>query len=398
MRRLFMLGGLVVVGFLCVASTLQMQAQAQQPAPIPQATKPQRITTGRPEPVPIVFVYRGLIAQSPWARSHEAARKAITEEFSSRVESVAVERVDTASDADRIFRELASRGHKVFFATDPLHADAKARVAAADYDVKVEQSVSGPTLINMRTYAIRHVEQAYLAGIIAAGHTRSRKIGVVAPWAAPQSVAEVNAFALGAQSVDQRITTQVLWTGTRANAVVEIAAAQALTKRGADVLVATTDSSAVAQWVESKHLQVRVIGWHVDQSSLAPRAQAAAVVLDWTPFYRTAVKESFDYWCTKSDTSRGFAEGAIKVVALSDAMSNAASTRLNTVQAALLRRDFHVFVGPLYSSTGAALLEKGVVGGEAWQLAQRALLRAVTEVSLPAVLAASAQSVRWGKH
>ena len=45
MRRLLMLGRLVVVGFLCVASTLQMQAQAQQPLPIPQATKPQRITT-----------------------------------------------------------------------------------------------------------------------------------------------------------------------------------------------------------------------------------------------------------------------------------------------------------------------------------------------------------------
>ena len=398
MRRLLMLGRSVVAGFLSVASTLQMQAQAQQPLPIPQATKPQRITTGRPEPVPIVFVYRGSIAQSPWARSHEVARKAITEEFSSRVESIAVEGVDTASDADRIFRELASRGYKVFFATDPLHADAAARVAAADYDVKVEQSVSGPTLINMRTYAIRHVEQAYLAGIIAAGHTRSRKVGVVAPWAAPQSVAEVNAFALGAQSVDQRITTQVVWTGTRANAAVEIAAAQALTKRGADVLVATTDSSTVAEWVESKHPRVRVIGWHVDQSSVAPLAQAAAVALDWTPFYRTAVKESFDYWCTKSDTSRGFAEGAIKVVALSGAMSNAASTRLNAVQAALLRRDFQVFVGPLYSSTGAALLGRGVVGDEAWQLSQRALLRAVTEISSPAVLAASAQSVRWGKH
>ena len=164
------------------------------------------------------------------------------------------------------------------------------------------------------------------------------------------------------------------------------------------MLVATTDSSTVAEWVESKHPRVRVIGWHVDQSSVAPRAQAAAVALDWTPFYRTAVKESFDYWCTKSDTSRGFAEGAIKVVALSGAMSNAASTRLNAVQAALLRRDFQVFVGPLYSSTGAALLGRGVIGDEAWQLSQRALLRAVTEISLPAVLAASAQSVRWGKH
>lgn len=391
-----MLGRLVVVGVLCAASALP--ARAQQPAPIPQAIKPQRTTTGRPEPVPMVFVYRGLIEHSPWARSHEAARKAIMEEFAPRIHSIAVERVDTASDSDRIFQELAARGHKVFFATDPLHADAAARVAAADYDVKVEQSVSGPTLINMRTYTIRHVEQAYLAGIIAGGHTRSRKIGVVAPWATPQSVAEINAFALGAQSVDERITTQVLWTGARANATVEIAAARALAKRGADVLLATTDSVAVAQWVESNQRQVRVIGWHVDQSSVAPRAQAAAVALDWTPFYRTAVKESFDYWCTKSDTSRGFADGAIKVIGLSGAMSSAARTRLNTVQAALMRREFQVFVGPLYSNSGAVLLGRGVVGDEAQQIAQSALLRAVAEISLPPILAAAGQSVRWGKH
>lgn len=56
----------------------------------------------------MVFVYRGLIEHSPWARSHEAARKAIMEEFAPHVDSIAVERVDTAGDSDRMFRELAA--------------------------------------------------------------------------------------------------------------------------------------------------------------------------------------------------------------------------------------------------------------------------------------------------
>ena len=53
----------------------------------------------------------------------------------------------------------------------------------------------------------------------------------------------------------------------------------------------------------------RVIGWQVDRASVASRAQVAAVVLDWLPFYRLAVNKSFSYVCTKSDTSRRLREG-----------------------------------------------------------------------------------------
>ena len=56
-----------------------------------------------------------------------------------------------------------------------------------------------------------------------------------------------------------------------------------------------------------------------------------------------------------------------------------------------MRRDFEVFVGPLYSNSGAMLLGRGVLGDEAQQMAQSALLRAVAEISLPPILAASGQ-------
>ena len=133
-----MLGLLKVSAFLLTLCVTLAHATASSPSqpipqliaqPIPQATRPQVITTGRPEPVPIAFIYRGAMADSPWAMSHELARKAVAAEFALRVETLAVERVDSASESDRGFRDLTRRGYKVFFATDALHADAAVRAA-----------------------------------------------------------------------------------------------------------------------------------------------------------------------------------------------------------------------------------------------------------------------------
>ena len=370
--------------------------------PIPQAARPQVITRGRPEPVPIAFVYRGGIAESPWAMSHELARRAAAAEFSSQVDTLGVEHVDTASEADRVFRDLAQRGYKVFFATDALHADAAARAAIADYDIKVEQAVIGETLINVRVFQIRHFEQAYLAGIIAAGHTSTRKLGIVATYPTPATMTEINAFALGAQSVDARINTRVVWIDSRSNPAIETSAAQLLVNRGVDVLLSTADSVTVAQFAERQTSRgyksprkISLIGWHINQRAWAPHAQVAAVTLNWYPFYKMAIKEAFDYLCTKTDTSRGYRYGAINVVDLSDALSRRAKTRLIEVQTGLSTDDFAVFRGPIHSREGAEVLPSDVVGDEVWRTHTKFLVQGVMVMRLPATNAAQN---RWGRY
>ncbi len=335
--------------------------------PAPVATKPSAITAGRPQAVPIAFVYRDGANASAWTISHERARHAIATEFGERISTITVENVATAAQADDVFDQLVARGYKVIFATDPVHASAAFRVAANDYDIKVEQAMGTQSLINLRTYEIRHVEQAYLAGVIAAGNSRSGKLGWVGAYESTAAIAELNAFTLGAQSVNPRAATQVIWTGSHADAstsgVIEVRAAEALIAAGAEVLLSNTGSIAVARVAARRGK--RVIGWHADQSAevqtrtqtsppgSTPSAHAATVTIDWTPFYITAVKESFDYLCTKSDTSRGYREGAIKVVGLSTTTSTLAKTRLAQVQAALNRGEFEVLAGQSRSSANA---------------------------------------------
>jgi basic membrane protein A and related proteins len=329
----------------------------------PVATKTAAVTAGRPQPVPIAFVYRDAANASAWTISHERARVAIAAEFGDRISTIAIENVATAAQADEVFTQLVARGYKVIFATDLVHRDAAFKVATADYDIKVEQAMGTQSLINLRTYEIRHVEQAYLAGIIAAGNSRSGKLGWIGTHESADAITELNAFTLGAQSVNKQATTKIVWTESTMDAnevhTAETRAAEALIAAGAEVLLSNTGSFAVAQVAAQRGR--RVIGWHAEQnaatlsrlSSSAARAHVATITLDWTPFYRTAVKESFDYLCTKSDTSRGYREGAIKIVALSAATSTRAKTRLTEVQAALNRGEFDAFAGQPLASPNA---------------------------------------------
>ena len=364
----------VFSALLCVNATGASSAPTQPTTPV---TAP----TGRPEPVLIAFVYRDAPTDSAWTQSHELARKAVDAEFGARAHTIAVERISSSADADRAFRDLAARGYKVIFATDPIHSVAATKMATADYHVKIEQAMGTQELINLRVYAIRHFEQAYLAGIIAAGNSATLRLGFVAAAATPGAFAEINAFTLGAQSVDKRSTTQVMWVGSQSDAVTEASAAETLIKRGVDVLIATTDSGAVAKVAERR--RKRVIGWHTDRSAAAPRAHVATVALDWAPFYKTAVRESFDYLCTKTDTSRGYREGAIKVIGLSKSISNAAKIRLERVQNELGRGEFQVFTGPIYSGANTVMLADKMIADDSWRKSISFLVRGATVVVAP---------------
>jgi basic membrane protein A and related proteins len=383
-RRWFALAGvmrsMIAMSALVGAPTLAASTVPTAPAP----TRSSAITTGRPEPVPVAFVYRDRIVDSALAASHELARIAITKEYSGRVASIAVENVATASEADRVFRELVVRGYKVIFATDAVHAAASAKVAAADYDLKIEQVMGTQTLLNVRNYEIRHFEQAYLAGIIAAGQSTSRKLGVVAAMPTAASIGQINAFTLGAQSVDKRATTLVFWAGSTLDSQADSRGAEALIKRGADVLLSMTETDAAARVAEKQ--RKRVIGWHVDRTTVAPRAQVAAVVLDWLPFYQSAVNESFSYLCTKSDASRGLREGAIKVIGLAPTLSPVASARLRQAQTELIADEFSPFAAAMRTESGAVLPAKNTTLDEAWHAGRTQLLRGVSVVgTAPAV-------------
>ena len=106
----------------------------------------------------------------------------------------------------------------------------------------------------MGTYAPRTYESAYLAGVLAGKMTKSNTLGFVASVKIPEVIRNINAYTLGARSVNPAIKTKVVFTGSWFDMNKERQAAESLIGQGADVLLQNTDSPAVLKTAEEKGL------------------------------------------------------------------------------------------------------------------------------------------------
>ena len=173
-----------------------------------------------------------------------------------------------AADAERVFRDMAGQGNKLIFGTTFGYMEPMLKVAADMKDVKFEHATGYKQADNMRTYDSRTYEGAYMAGVIAGGMTKTNTLGVVGSIPIPEVIRNINSFTLGAQSVNPKVKTKVVWVNEWFNPPKETEAAQSLLNGGADVLMQNTDSSAVLQTAGKAGKYA--FGWDSDMTAYAP--------------------------------------------------------------------------------------------------------------------------------
>ena len=96
-----------------------------------------------------------------------------------------------------------------------------------------------------------------MAGVIAGKMTKTNTLGVVGSMPIPEVVRNINSFTLGAQSVNPKVKTKVVWVDEWFDPPKETEAATSLINGGADVLMQNTDSPAVLKTAE-RHGQARL--------------------------------------------------------------------------------------------------------------------------------------------
>lgn len=319
-------------------------------------------TSTQPGPLKIAFAYVGPVGDGGWTFAHDNARKAIEKEFGAKISTKFVENVPEAADAERVFRDLAADGNKLIFGTTFGYMEPIQKVAAEAKDVKFEHATGYKTAENVRTYDSRTYEGAYMAGVIAGGVTKTNTLGVVGSVPIPEVIRNIDSFTLGAQSVNPKIKTKVVWVNKWFDPPKETEAAQSLINGGADVLFQNTDSSAVlkAAAKAGKH----AFGWDSDMSSYAPDAHLASSIINWTPYYVAATRDALEgKWATRQSWW-GVKEGAIDIVAISDKVPTEIRTRVETVKAGLKEGSFSIWKGPIVSSDGKELLKKGEIADD----------------------------------
>jgi basic membrane protein A and related proteins len=338
--------------------------EAAAPAAAPAAPAP---TAAAPAPAPaaplnIAFAYVGPVGDGGWTFAHDNARKALEKEYGDKIKTTFVESVPESADAERVFRDMASQGNKLIFGTTFGYMEPMLKVAADNKEIKFEHATGYKTAENMRTYDSRTYEGAYMAGMIAGAMTKSNKLGVVGSVPIPEVLRNINSFTMGAQSVNPKITTNVVWVNEWFSPPKETEAATALINGGADVLFQNTDSPAVLKTAQEKGK--RAFGWDSDMTAYGPKAHLASAVINWTPYYIKATKDALDgTWATGSSWW-GVKEGAIDIVSLAEDIPADVKAKVEEVKSGLKAGTYNIWKGPIVGQDGKELVAAGAVADD----------------------------------
>lgn len=343
------LAAAVLIG--CGKKEEEVAAPAPAPAPAAPAAAP-----AAPEPLKIAFAYVGPVGDGGWTFAHDNGRKALEAEFGNKVVTSFVESVPESADAERVIRDMASNGNKLIFGTTFGYMEPMLKVAADFNDVKFEHATGYKTAENLRTYDSRTYEGAYMAGVIAGSMTKTNTLGVVASIPIPEVIRNINSFTLGAQSVNPKIKTKVVWVNGWFDPPKETEAATSLLNGGADVLFQNTDSSAVLQTAEKAGK--RAFGWDSDMTAYGPKAHLGSAVINWGPYYIKATKDALEGTWSTGSVWWGHKEGAIDMVSIADDVPAETKAKIDTIKAGLKDGSFHPWTGPIVDQAGKEVLAK----------------------------------------
>jgi simple sugar transport system substrate-binding protein len=326
-------------------------------------------------PMKAAFVYVDPVGEAGWTYSHDLGRRTAEAKLAGKVVTSFVEKVAEGPDAERVIRDLATQGNKIIFGTSFGFGDSMAKVVQDFPEVHFEHATGFKTAPNLRVYDARIYEGAYLAGVVAGGMTKTNVLGFVGSFPIPEVLRNINAYTLGAQSVNPKVKTKVVWVSSWFDPPKETEAAMSLMDGGADVLLQNTDSTAVLQAAEKRGKFG--FGWDSDMSSFAPKAHLGSCALNWAPYYEKAFNDVLDKTWKTEVTRWGVKEGVIDFVKVSDAVPAEVKKKLEDAKAYLVASPGAAFKGPLVDNAGNEVLPAGVVADDAWKAKVNFLVKGV---------------------
>lgn len=310
----------------------------------------------------IGFIYVGPRDDFGYNQSHAEAAKALAS--GSGVKILEEEKVAETMDAQRTMESMIQMdGATVLFPTSFGYFDPHILKVAEKYpDVTflhcggLYDGAKHPK--NVGSYFGYIDEVQYLNGIVAGYASKSGKLGFIAAKPIPQVLRNINAFTLGAQSVNPKVTTTVVFTGDWSLPVKEADATNSLIDQGVDVLTMHVDSpKSIVQTAETRG--VYSVGYHTSQAPLAPKGYLTGAEWNWTVVYENYLKALKSGGTWEHLVRGGLKDGFVKQSPFGPAVSDEAKAAVEKVKKEMLAGTFVIFKGPLKDNSGKEVVAAG---------------------------------------
>ncbi len=303
----------------------------------------------------VVMILDGSAEDGGWNTAHVKGGDQISAAFpGSTVEYV--EEIAPGQTATNAFEDAVASGADVVIGTT-FYQDDMMDVAAANPDVTFLTWAGFETAANVGHYDAATEDGRYLDGIVAGSLTESNIIGYAAGFPYNEVNRAINAFTLGAQSVNPDVEVQVVYVNTWFDPAIEQQAAEALVNAGADVLVHEVGAQVYA--TVAAQADGYVIGYTNDWSQIEPDAWASSFLLNWGPYYVDQIQAVLDGSWEPALTFGGLADDFIDFAPYGPDVTPEILALVDEAKAGIIDGSLDMFAGPITDNAGNIVIAEG---------------------------------------
>ena len=310
------------------------------------------VGTTAPENLKIAFLYRKTTQTSSWAYAHELGRRHLDQAFDGKCKTIAFDQVNTDEAMKEAVDKAVADGCNVIFATAVQMVNQCVRSAIEYPKVKFFNCSIKMPYSSVHTYYARMYEAKFLIGAIAAAVSHTGKLGYVADYPIYGSLANINAFALGARMINPYVKVYLDWSRLKEQ--------DGKKRLQQDGLLFMSDADVI-----TPNNPTREYGLYWKNTEGVPE-NLATPIWHWGKFYErivtnicngtsesTAAKKetAINYWW-------GMSADVIDVIC-SQKMPRGTYRLINFLKNSIRAGSFHPFDGPIYAQDGAVLCTEG---------------------------------------
>ncbi len=292
----------------------------------------------------VAFLYEKTPASSAWTYAHELGRLHLEQTFPEEVTTVRYDHV-TADTVQDVIEQAIGDGCSILFTTTPAFVQGSVKAAIAHPEARILNCSLNTSHRYIRTYYSRMHEAKFLMGAIAGSVAQNNKIFYLADYPIYGSIANINAFALGAKMVNPRAVIYLDWSSKKeVDIKTSIEQIHPDCVSGKDMVIPEEASRYFGIYCpEGERLHNLAMPlWHWGKFY----EQLLRTIMDGTWKYedKTSSNKAINYWW-------GISAGVVDVIT-SKRLSQGTKQLIGLLKKAISSGEFHPFAGVIYSQEG----------------------------------------------
>ncbi len=290
------------------------------------------------------FLYEKTLTSSAWTYTHELGRQHLMQTFPQEVETLYYEQV-TADTAEETIEKAITAGCNLVFTTTPAFARGSVKAAIAHPEVRILNCSLNTSHRYIRTYYSRMHEAKFLMGAIAGAMTDNNRIFYLGDYPIYGSIANINAFALGAKMINPRAKVYLDWSSKKDVDIEEsIREVEPDCVSGKDMVI-PEEASRYFGFYYREHERPHNLAmplWHWGKFY----EQLIRTIMNgtWSVDDKTSDNKAINYWW-------GISAGVVDVIC-SKSLPSGTRKLVDLLRETIISGDFNPFAGVIHSQTG----------------------------------------------